>query len=102
MCISRCLQKNLSFGRICASLKKVRSYAFFFKKHKSGRAARSFRKERRYPMDENDQDEQRHGSDYQRFKRLWRNERCSPVLLPHQEDLVQSVKFDIAAQVCRP
>lgn len=53
-------------------------------------------------MDEQDEQDQQHGTDYQRFKRLWRNERCAPALLPHDEDLIQSIKFDIAAQVAPP
>jgi hypothetical protein len=35
----------------------------------------------------------------ERFKRLWRNERCAPALLPHQDDLIEKLKADVEAQV---
>jgi len=40
-------------------------------------------------------------SAYERFKRLWRNERCAPALLPFDEDLVGTIVQQINAQVRR-
>ena len=38
---------------------------------------------------------------YESFKRVWRNERCAPALLPFDEELVQTIELQIQAQVRR-
>ena len=45
------------------------------------------------------EEEDDHVSYIERFKRLWRNERCAPALLPHQEELIEKLKADLEAQV---
>lgn len=35
----------------------------------------------------------------ERFKQLWRNERCAPALLPHQEELIEILQANIERQV---
>ena len=51
--------------------------------------------------EEPDEDDQVGDQDnIQRFKRLWRNERCAPALLPHDEGLIAIIKDGVDQQVC--
>ena len=46
------------------------------------------------------EDEEEGGGEHESFKRLWRNERCAPALLPFDEELVRTIELQIQAQVC--
>uniref|UniRef100_A0A7S1DHH6 DNA replication complex GINS protein SLD5 n=1 Tax=Hemiselmis andersenii TaxID=464988 RepID=A0A7S1DHH6_HEMAN len=43
-------------------------------------------------------EEQEAYDELERFKRVWRNEKCAPVLLPHEKDLLEKVRQYVREQ----
>ena len=53
-------------------------------------------------MDLENEDDDILNEDIIALKDAWRDERCSPSLLPHQEDLLNRVLVQVETEVCFP